>query len=263
MSEKNQVKRGSYASGRRELKEIVETCEAISERKFNPFFLDVRLGVETLRQYFPFWETFADHCLDAHTLNRLSEVVRLQNTQLKFQSSMLYADPEFIARKIDRMSEKRLAEVLLQSWHPLSEMEQLTEQTLVNAINYWNALLPIAARWKRREHMDSKQPSPASNDTLIGLGIRGEEFDQQLTRLLDELRDVYKSSGYVGYWNFIRKPEYQETVNRAYLVSFLVTYDYVKLHVHEDELSLVPTDQPSGKAKPSATSFPIPIPRSD
>jgi len=263
LSEKKKVKRSSHASGRRELKEIVETCEAISERKFNPFFLDVRLGVDTLRQYFPFWETFADHCLDAHTLNRLSEVVRLQNTQLKFQSSMLYADPEFIARKVDRMSEKRLAEVFLQSWHPVSEREQLTEQTLSNAIDYWNALLPISARWKRREHIDSKQPSSASNDTLIGLGIRGEEFDQQLAKLLDELRDVYKSSGDVDYWSFVRRPEYQETVHRAYLVSFLITYDYVKLHVHEDKLSLVPTDQPSGKARPSAASFPIPIPRSD
>ena len=52
------------------------------------------------------------------------------------------------------MSEKRLAEVFLQSWHPLSELEQLTEETLSNAIDYWNALLPIAERWKRREHID-------------------------------------------------------------------------------------------------------------
>src|SRR5208283_5616193 len=192
----------SLAAGRRELKELVDTCDAIADRKFNPFFLDVELGVETLRKYYPKWESFNDHCLDAHTLNRLSEVVRLQNTQLKFQSSMLYADPEFITRKVDRMSEKRLAEVLLQSWHPLSEREQLTEQTLSNAIDYWNALLPISARWKRREHIDSKQPSSASNDTLIGLGIRGEEFDQQLAKLLDELRDVYKSSGDVDYWSF-------------------------------------------------------------
>lgn len=118
--------RSQLSSGRKELREIIETCESISERKFNPFFLDVNLGVETLRQYFPIWEGFQDHCLDAHAINRLSEVVRLQNTQLKFQSSALYADPEFVTRKVERMSEKRLAEVFLQSWHPVTELEQLT-----------------------------------------------------------------------------------------------------------------------------------------
>lgn len=41
-----------------------------------------------------------------------------------------YAEPEFIAKKIERMSEKRLAEVLLQSWHPLAELEQLTESVV-------------------------------------------------------------------------------------------------------------------------------------
>ena len=136
MSDQTKGRKNSLASGRRELKELVETCDAISERKFNPFFLDVKLGVETLRQYFPFWDTFKDHCLDAHTLNRLSEVVRLQNTQLKFQSSALYADPEFIIKKVERMSEKRLAEVFLQSWHPLAELEQLTEETVSNAMAY-------------------------------------------------------------------------------------------------------------------------------
>jgi hypothetical protein len=259
LSEPARVKRSVIASGRRELNEIVETCEAISDRKFNPFFLDVKLGVDILRQYFPFWQTFADHCLDAHTLNRLSEVVRLQNTQLKFQSSALYADPEFITRKVDQMSEKRLAEVLLQSWHPLSELEQLTEETFSNAIDYWNALPPISERWKRRDYVEGKQPSTASNETLTSLGIHGEEFDKQLSELLDELRESCKSSKSVDYWRFVRRPHYQDMVRRAYLVSFLVTYDYAKMTVQEDQISLVPTEQPSGKARPSAVSFPIPI----
>ena len=247
------------ARGRGELNEIVETCEAISDRKFNPFFLDVKLGVDTLRQYFPFWQTFADHCLDAHTLNRLSEVVRLQNTQLKFQSSTLYADPEFIVRKVDRMSERRLAEVFLQSWHPLSELEQLTAEAFLNAIDYWNTLPPISERWKRRDYEEGKQPSTVSNETLTSLGIHGEEFDKQLSELLNELRESCKSSKSVDYWSFVRRPDYQDTVRRAFLVSFLVTYDYAKMTVQEGEISLEPREEPSGKARPSAVSFPIPI----
>jgi hypothetical protein len=262
LSEPTKVKRRTLTSGRRELKEIVETCEAISERKFNPFFLDVKLGVEILKQYFPIWQTFTDHCLDVHTLNRLSEVVRLQNTQLKFQSSALYADPEFIVRKIERMSEKRLSEVFLSSWHPLTELEQLTEETISDAITYWNALLPIAERWKRRDQVQGKPPKSANTETLTGLGIHGKEFNHQLTKLFDELRDAYNSSKPVDYWSFVRKSDYQETVQRAYFVSFLITYDYAKLCVEENKLSLIPIDQPTGKTIPSAVSFPIPISRS-
>ena len=115
--EKTKAKRFAESSGRKELREVIGTCEAISERRYNPFFLDAKLGVETLREYFPHWKSFQAHCLDAHALNTLSEVVRLQDTHLKFQSSNLYADPEFVARKIEKMSEKRLAELFLQSWH--------------------------------------------------------------------------------------------------------------------------------------------------
>jgi len=78
---KTKVKRSVEASGRRELREIIATCEAISKRKFNPFFLEVKLGVETLREYFPHWKSSQDHSLDAHTLNLLAEVVRLQKLQ--------------------------------------------------------------------------------------------------------------------------------------------------------------------------------------
>jgi len=261
MSDKSKNKR-SLAAGRRELKELVETCDAISERKFNPFFLDVKLGVETLRQFFPLWETFGDHCMDAHTLNRLSEVVRLQNTQLKFQSSALYADPEFIIRKVEHMSEKRLVEVLLQSWHPLAELEQLTEQTVTDALNYWDTLLPIAERWKKRGFIEGKPPSATNADTLTGLGIHGEEFNKQIAKLLDELRDACKTSKFADYWNFIRGSNYQATVRRAYFVSFLITYGFAKLHTEDNKLSLTPIDQPTGKAAPSSVSFPIPIPRS-
>lgn len=261
MAEKK-VTRSGLASGRRELREIVETCDAISERKFNPFFLDVKLGVDTLRQYFPQWDNFDDHCLDAHALNRLSEVVRLQNTQLKFQSSALYAEPEFIARKVERMSEKRLAEVFLQSWHPLTELEQLTDEAVSGALGYWNLLLPIQERWKRRDYSGGKKPETADAATLTGLGIHGEEFGKQLRKLWEELKSSYgQDHKAVEYWKFVHGPSYNETVQRAYFVSFLVTYGYAELQTERDQLLLVPKEQPSEKPIPEGVSFPISIPK--
>ncbi len=260
MTAKNKNIRTGLGSGRKELNEIIETCNAIAERKFNPFFLDVKLGLETVRQYFPHWELFEDNCRDAHTLNRLSEVVRLQNTQLKFQSSALYADPQFIARKIERMSEKRLAEVFLQSWHPLTELEQLTNEAMSNSLDYWNLLSPIAERWKKREFLRGKQPEAADSSTLTGLGMGGEEFGKQLTALWNELRSLHDTDRTpIEYWRFVRAGSYKETVQRAYFVSFLVTYGYAKLHSESDRLLLTPLDEPSGKPAAGGVSYPIPI----
>jgi hypothetical protein len=261
-TEKTKSGRTTRASGRKELEEIIETCDSISERKFNPFFLDVKLGVETLRQYFPLWETFEDHCLDAHTINRLSEVVRLQNTQLKFQSSALYADPEFVVRKVERMSEKRLAEVFLESWHPVTELEQLTNNVVGNALDYWNLLLPIEERWKRREYSEGNRPAIADPNALAGLGIQGKEFGKQLISLWEDLRHLFDTEKKpVEYWKFVKTGSYQDTVQRAYYVSFLVTYGYAKLQPDGDQMFLIPQDQPSEKAAAGAVSFPIPIPR--
>lgn len=262
MDTKVKSKRSVLASGRKELQELIETCDAISERKFNPFFLDVNLGVETLREYFPYWENFNDHCRDAHTLNRLSEVVRLQNTQLKFQSSALYAEPEFIAKKIERMSEKRLAEVFLQSWHPLAELEQLTESVVGDAINYWNLLSPISERWKQREYARGKDPSTADSDTLTGLGIEDKEFGKRLVELWSELRQRQSADGrVVDYWEFVKADSYPMTVQRAYFVSFLLTYGYAKLQLNGGKMALTPLDNPSEKALEGGVSFPIPIPK--
>jgi len=262
LATKAKSKRSVLASGRKELQELIETCDAISERKFNPFFLDVNLGVETLRQYFPYWEGFDDHCRDAHTLNRLSEVVRLQNTQLKFQSSVLYAEPEFIAKKVERMSEKRLAEVFLQSWHPLAELEQLTEGVVGDAINYWNLLLPISERWKQRDYVRGKDPGKADSGTLTGLGIEDKEFGKHLVELWGELRQRYAADGKaVDYWAFVKAASYQLTVERAYFASFLITYGYAKLQPEGEKMTLTPLDNPSEKALEGGVSFPIPIPK--
>jgi len=253
--------RKTLAAGRKELTEVIETCEAIERRKFNPFFLDVKLGVDTLREYFPLWTEFQDNCLDAHALNRLSEVVRLQNTQLKFQSSALYAEPEFVAKKFERMSEKRLAEVFLQSWHPIAELEQLTNEAISSGLDYWNLLRPIQERWKRRDYSRGKNPDSVDSATLTGLGIHGEKFEASLMELWKELVELHKTeNGPLDYWKFVKMPKHQETVRRAYFVSFLVTYGFAKMQLEGERITLLPMDQPTNKPAEGGVSVPIAIP---
>jgi hypothetical protein len=261
LEEKVKSGRQKLAAGRRELKEVVETCDAIERRKFNPFFLDVKLGVETLREYFPIWEEFEDHCLDAHALNRLSEVVRLQNTQLRFQSSALYAEPEFVSKKFHRMSEKRLAEVFLQSWHPIAELEQLTDEAVTAGLGYWNLLLPIAERWKRREYSRGKSPESVDSNALTGLGIHGKEFGVRLIELWKELVQLHnQDQAPIEYWKFVKGLSHSETVQRAYFVSFLVTYGFAKMQLEGERITLLPIDQPTNKPVEGGVSLPIAIP---
>jgi len=114
-SSSGKAERPRLASGRRELRELIQTSEAIRDRKFNPFFLDVGLAVETLRKYFPFWDHIEDHCLDAETINRLAEVLGLQKSQLRYQSSALYTNPQMLEKKFRVLSVKRLGEIFLNS----------------------------------------------------------------------------------------------------------------------------------------------------
>jgi hypothetical protein len=261
-NEKPTAHRQGLSAGRKELKEVIDTCNAIERRKFNPFFLDVKLGVQTLREYFPLWQEFRDNCLDAHALNRLSEVVRLQNTQLKFQASALYAEPEFVAKKFQRMSEKRLAEVFLQSWHPIAELEQLTNEAVSAGLDYWNVLLPIQERWKRRAYQHGKNPGSADLDTLQGLGIRGEEFEAHLTGLWKELTELHNAEQGrpVEYWKFVKGASHEDTVHRAYFTSFLVTYGFAKMQLEGEEIMLIPNEHPTNKPVEGGLSLPIAIP---
>ena len=63
---------------------------AIKERKFNPFFLDVNLAIQILRKYFPFWDSLDDNCLDAETVKDLAETLDLQkkSTSLSIERAL-------------------------------------------------------------------------------------------------------------------------------------------------------------------------------
>jgi hypothetical protein len=180
---------------------------------------------------------------------------------LKFQSSALYAEPDFVAKKFHRMSERRLAEVFLQSWHPIAELEQLTNEGVSAGLDYWNILLPIAERWKRRDYSRGKPPETADSNTLTELGIHGKEFGAGLIELWNELVQAHKTEkAPIEYWKFVKAANHPETVQRAYFVSFLVTYGYAKMQIENDRITLLPIEEPTNKPSEGGISVPIAIP---
>ncbi len=259
MAKKLERAKPHTAIARRDVIDIVKTCEAIEDRKFNPFLLDVRYALNTLRKYLPHWRELEDHCLDAHALNRLSRVLRLQGSQLRFQSSSLYADPAFLEEKLTALTVKRLAEILVTSWHPIAELEQITEPSMREAIAYWNVLAPIEERWRRFEMGSSAPPGFLESEDLDKIGVQAKEtFEETLSKLWRQLKEE-SSTGVVDYQDFICREDFLETIERAVQVSFLVTYGYARMVGSNGAVQLLPNEERKLERHP--VSFPVSITR--
>ena len=261
-SSNSQPQRVRLTSGRKELRELIQTSHAIRERKFNPFFLDVAFAVETLRKYFPFWDSFDDHCLDAETINNLAEVLSLQKSQLRYQSSAFYTDPEMLQKKFHALSAKRLGEIFLKSWHPIVEKEQLTAEGIQEGLRYWDELLPYDERRKRLGLGRAISPTATDLNSLVESGVlTKEDFAKNLRKMWEELRGRTGEGGSIDYWSFVRRGTYEETVQCAYYVSFLLTYGFAKMVIDDARMKLVSVATPTGKTMAGMVSYPIAIPR--
>ncbi len=244
-----------------ELQRIIELCRSIEERGLNPFLVDVDELVTILREYFPDLDKPEELCLDAEALNSIASVIRLQGEWVRRRSSSLYRDPFLIEEKIRSLSRERLAEVFLKIWRPIIEFEQITIPSLRQALKYWGTLPPLDERWLRGG-LFIREPGTTTEEDLIKQRILAEKaFSEELNSLWMELKRRTRG-GKIRYWDFIGAETYQETIRRAYLTSFLLTYGYATLEVNplEGEMTIRPLDEPTPVGeREQAISMPIPI----
>jgi hypothetical protein len=59
----------------------------------------------------------------------------------------------------------------------------------------------------------------------------------------------------------VKGTNHQETVRRAYFVSFLVTYGFAKMQLEGESITLEPIEQPTNKPVEGGLSLPIAIPK--
>ncbi len=224
---------------------IIGLCAAVESRGIDPFEVEVRGILETLRKYLPSWKALDDFVLDVETLKQIAGIVGLQGDWVKRRSTSLFVDPLLIEVKLKLMGTQRLLDVFHKSWHPVIEMETLSPVRIEQAIDYWNQLVTLEERQLKLPEA-SGVPGSMTAEELAKRNILSEEsFRESLESLWVELKKRVGKDSRVLYWDFVQQETYEETVRRAYFVSFLITYGYATMQINplEEEVFLIPNEE--------------------
>ncbi|MCW4016040.1 MAG: hypothetical protein NWF06_06705 [Candidatus Bathyarchaeota archaeon] len=241
---------------------VIELCNSVEQRGVDPFAVDVDDIIATLQKYFPDWESPQELAMDAQAVQCLASVIQNQGNWVKYRSTSLYTDPFLLEEKINKLNKEELATIFTQVWNPIIEMEQLSIPTLTEAIKYWNELAPIDQRWQRNE-LIQVEAGATTREELVRLKILAEKtFMEELESFWKELKQTVGEATKILYWDFVGTNTYQETLNRAYMTSFLVTYGYATLELVplEEEVFIKPFTEPNSElADKRMVSVPISV----
>jgi hypothetical protein len=244
------------------IQRVIALCKSVEELGVDPFAVDVDDIIATLQKYFPEWESPEELSMDAEAVQCLASVIQNQGDWVKYRSTSLYTDPFLLEEKIQRLDKEELAAVFTQVWNPVIEMEQLSPSTISEALKYWNDLAPIDERWQRNGPMQV-ETGATTREELVKLKILAEKtFREELETFWEELKQKIGVNEKILYWNFVGADTYQETLDRAYMTSFLVTYGYATLELHplEEEVFIMSfTEVRSELAEARMVSVPISI----
>ncbi|MFZ1038914.1 MAG: hypothetical protein WAN53_03415 [Candidatus Bathyarchaeia archaeon] len=247
-----QSKKEREKVGREKLQRIIETCKSISDRSLDPFLVDVKENISIAKEYLPEWEIPEDLCLDAETIHQLASVIKLQSEWVRHRSTSLYTDPFLLEEKLARMPKEQVVETFLKAWHPTIELEQISLHSLAEAIRYWESLLPLKERWKEFSSAETERGLATREELVQQRILREKAFSEELDTFWQQLKEKVKEKGAEGkiqYWDFVGAETYDETVDRAFMTSFLITYGYATLEIHplEEEMFIKPYEKPETK----------------
>lgn len=244
------------------IQRVIKLCKSVDERGVDPFSVDVDDIIATLRQYFPEWESPEELTMDAEAVQCLASVIQNQGEWVKHRSTSLYTDPFLLEEKIRTLDEGELAEVFTTVWNPIIEMEQLSVSSLAEAMKYWDALDPIDERWQRDDPLQV-EAGATTREELVRLKILAEKtFMEELEKFWNDLQQTVGDDEKVHYWDFVCADTYCETIERAYMTSFLVTYGYATLELVplEEEIFIKPLEKPlSDLSDKQMVSVPISV----
>jgi hypothetical protein len=243
------------------IQRVIEVCRSVEEHGIDPFSVDVDDIIVTLKNCFHEWESSEELKMDAEAVQYLASVIQNQGDWVKHRSTSLYTDPFLMEEKIQNLDKEEIATLFMKAWNPIIEQEQLTIFSISEAMKYWSELAPIDERWQNIGSMQV-EAGATTTEELIRMEILAEKtFMEELETFWNELKQKV-SKEKILYWDFVGAETYQETLDRAYMVSFLVTYGYATLELHplEEEVFIKPFPEPRSEIiDKQAVSVPISV----
>jgi hypothetical protein len=198
----------------------------VQSGKIEPFDIDFDYVINIIRKHYPNIKNVKDFCLDAEALKELSKVLERQNKWIEHKSTTLYKDPFMLSQSLMILDIGAIADIFLRTWHPILEMEQISTRTLSESMNYWGGLIPFSERW-RDSVVTERETEVTSMDDVRQLGLLQDEgFSEIIKVLWLELGERVGPGGRIEYWDWIGKDTYEDTIYRAYLTVFMVSYGY-------------------------------------
>jgi hypothetical protein len=251
--------------GRERLERVIEMCMAIESHQADPFTLNVDDIIGVVKMYFPHWDQPDELKLDAEALSHLASVIKMQSEWVKQRSTSLYTDPFLLEEKIRETSKTGMIDVFTSAWSPVVDSEHLSLHVLAQGLLYWDALAPLGNRWKDID-VSAVQTGTVSRDEMVKARVLSDkEFGEELEAYWHELKlktAEKGKDGKIAYWDFIGADTYEETVQRAFLTAFLVTYGYATLEIDrlEETVTIIPYNTPREEPlSVQSTSVPIAV----
>jgi hypothetical protein len=223
------------------LREAIERCQMALRGEVLPHQVDAWKMWEILSHSSERISEPEEHLLYASLMKLIVETVRLQCRWLRYEADELYVDSDIAREKVNALSMRTINTIFLKSFHPLVEVEQLTERAMAMGEEHWEDLPEGGTEEALAVAEFLRYDASSSEARSVLQRIR---FDELLDQLESEIRERASNNGNeVPYSDFISRggsADFSEMVSRSYLGSFLISQGRIGMMENGSDLRLIP-----------------------